>query len=312
LSELLYRICAALYLGGNAIISKVRGLGTVAELWTLGPNGIQPIPNREEFISGYLYTLGGKKQTLPAEDIIHLQFPDPATPYWGTSPLMAAARAVDTEQSAMTFQQVGLQNRAVTDGVLSYKMDLTKKQYEKYREQINEQMMGPSNARKMIITGHDADYKQLSLSPAEMDFIESRKFGREEICAAHQVPPPVVGIYENATLANIETARKIFWIDTVIPLLGQIRDALNVSLTPEFGEDIRINYDVLKVEALWPVFKERIEAARKLWEMGVPFNELNRRFELDFNDIHSGDMGFIPSTMVPADMFQADTLTDEE
>ena len=90
------------------------------------------------------------------------------------------------------------------------------------------------NAHTPWVLGAGANWQQMSLSPAEMDFINSRKFTREEICTIFQVPPPMIGIQDRMTYNNIETARKIFWMDTVTPLLEDIKDCFNLSLTPEF------------------------------------------------------------------------------
>lgn len=314
ISELMYRWTLGLLLGGNAIIHKTRGLGDrVAELWSIGPNGVKPIPDKEEFISTYEVTDGdGKKTIYAADDIIHDQMPDPESQYWGMAPIMAGAKAIDIEREAQKYQRSGLSNRAVVDGLLTLEGIKDRKKFEQARDTIAEQNQGAGNARNLMILGNNARYTQLALSPAEMDFIDSRKMSREEICALMKTPPPVVGIYENATLANIETARKIFWVDSVIPLLSQIEDALNIHLAPEFGDDLRAAYDVSQVEALWPIFKEKIEAAERLFKMGVPFDEINRRLELKFGRLPHGKQGFIPGNMVPASVGLVDDLNDVE
>jgi hypothetical protein len=43
-----------------------------------------------------------------------------------------------------------------------------------------------------------------------------------------------------------------------------------------------------------------LAAARAGFDMGVPFNELNRVLDLGFKPLPWGDKGFIPTTMQPA------------
>ncbi len=43
-----------------------------------------------------------------------------------------------------------------------------------------------------------------------------------------------------------------------------------------------------------------VDAATKLWSMGVPFNEINQRLELGFDDIEGGDTGYLGSGLLPS------------
>ena len=300
--DLIERMTAHLYLSGNALWTKIRARGAVVELWPIGPDGIKPVPSQKKFIERYEYEKDGVKHSIKPEDIIHVMFIDPANPYWGMSPLQAGARIVDTDVEAVTWNKVALQNRAITDGVFSFKEPLTREQWEEARRQVREQHQGADNARTPWVLGGDATWHQMSLSPAEMDFIESRKMTREEICAIFQVPPPMVGIYDHATLANIETARKIFWLDTVIPFLEDLQSAFNLALTPEFGDDLMLEFDVSNVEAIQENYHDKIETAKTLWAMGVPFNQINQQLELGFDDIPGGDIGYLPMSLLPAGM----------
>lgn len=296
--DIFERLVSHLYLGGNTILSKVRANNIVAELWPLSPDLISPVPTQQEFISGYEYKKDGVTQFIEASEIIHVMFVDPSNPYWGVSPLQAVARVVDTDAELVNFQMISLQNRAITDGVFSFKQPLTKQQWEEAREQVREQHMGVNNIRTPWVLGGDASWQQMSLSPAELDFISSRNFTREEIASVFNVPPPMIGLYDNATLSNIETARKIFWLDTMIPLLEDLKSSFNISLTPEFGEGLVLSYDVSNVQALQENFTEKVNTAKNLWSMGIPFNMVNQRLELGFDEIEGGEIGYVPHNLI--------------
>jgi HK97 family phage portal protein len=291
-----------LYLGGNSVFSKVRGGGTVTEIWQLPPDAIKVYPDKRNFISHYEYNKEGVRRRLEQADIIHNRFNDPSNPYWGISPLQAGARLVDSDIEAVKFQKVSLQNRAITDGIFSFEHPLTKQQWEEARTMVREQHQGMENARTPWVLGAGAQWTQMSLSPVEMDFLNSRKFNREEICSIFQVPPPIVGIMDTATYNNIETARKIFWQDTIIPLLEDIKDSFNLALTPEFGTGIELSYDVSNVQALQISNQEKITNAKSLFSMGVPFNMINQKLELGFDEIEGGDLGYLPSGLMPSNV----------
>lgn len=291
-----------LYLGGNAVFTKVRGGGVVAELWQLPPDAIKVIPSKVDFIDRYEYEQDGVRQSFAPSDIMHNKFNDPSNPYWGLAPLQAGAKAVDSDVEAVRFQKLSLQNRAITDGVFTFEHPLTTDQWKEARAMVRDQHQGIDNARTPWVLGAGAKWEQMSLSPLEMDFLNSRKFTREEICSIFQVPPPMIGILENSTYNNIETARKIFWVDTLIPLLEDIKDCFNQCLTPEFGKGFEISYDISNVDALQTNIKDKIDTAKSLFGMGVPFNMINQKLELGFDDIEGGDMGYLPSGLMPTDL----------
>ena len=302
--DLLEGMVQHLYLGGNAIFTKVRAGGTVAELWQLPPDAIKVIPSQKDFIDHYFYELDGVRQRFEQKDIIHNKFNDPANPYWGMAPLLAGARTVDTDVEAVRFQKVSLQNRAISDGIFTFENHLTKDQWEEARLMVREQHQGIDNARTPWILGAGAKWQQMSLSPVELDFLNSRKFSREEICSIFNVPPPMIGILENSTYNNIETARKIFWQDCIVPLLEDIKSCFNLSLAPEFGQGIELSFDLSNVEALQTSNAEKMTTAQTLFGMGVPFNEINQRLELGFDPIDGGDVGYLAANLMPANILE--------
>jgi HK97 family phage portal protein len=300
--DMMERLTAHLHLGGNGLWSKIIARKTVAELWPIDPSGIKPIPSRAKFITAYRYEKDGVviKEWKP-EEIIHLSFTDPGNPYWGMSPLTAAARTIDTDVEAVRWNKVALQNRAIGDGVFSFPQPLTREQWEQAREQVRQQYEGVDNARQPWVLGSGASYNRMSLTPVEMDWLASRKDMRVEICAALNVHPPIVGIYDDATLANIATARRMHWEDTIIPILEDLEGCLNRSLVPHFRprDRLRLAFDTSQVRALQRNLKELIETGKKMQKMGIPLNQIIQRLELQLDPVAGGDVGYIPATMVP-------------
>lgn len=287
-------------LSGNSFISKVRaGQGNLPrELWVLMPNQIRVEPDTIRLVKEYIYNGYGQKK-IPPEDMIQFLYPDPANLYFGMAPLMSVAQAVDIDTEAERFQKASLQNRGLSDIHFEVPPDATAEQVAQMREIYNTAQSGSANARRALFSSAKAT--PLNTSAAEMDFINSRKFVRDEICSAYGVPPPMVGNYESATLANIETARQIFWRDTIIPLLDELETKLNLSLAVDFGSEWRIKYDTSNVDALQENYTEKVSDAQKLWAMGVSFNEINSKLKLGFDDVDGGEVGYLPSGLLPTD-----------
>jgi len=233
----------------------------------------------------------------------------PGSVYYGLSPLQAAAQSVDVDQEAANFQKVTLQNHGMPPGVFEGPADLTQSQYEQGIKWIDEQS-GAERSRKPWILG-GFKYQSMAQTPHELDFLASRAVTRVEICSAYGVPPPMIGIYEGGGGLNaeiIKTARRVFWMEGLIPVLREIEGQLNRQLAYEFGPGVRITYDLANVEALEEDQGAKIDRARVLWGMGIPLAEINRVLELglDIDAIPGAEIGYLPSGLLPADFDAGD------
>ena len=278
-------------LTGNAYAKKVKGGGRTTELWPISPDRIAPIPAKEvdEWIKGY--TLDKSKNVaFEPDEIIHLKLFNPANPLVGISPLEAISKTVDVDNDQEDFNKAAMQNRGVIDGVLSFKREFTSQdQADAISEKLNEKYAGPKNARRMGIVGSEAKYTRTAMTPAEMDFIKSRKFNREQICIAFGMPVIYLGAMEGATFANFKESEIIFWVSTVIPLLDDMADAFNHSFIDELKPGQKIAYNISQVPAMRRALYDRANTGRVLFNMGVPFEQINRIFSFGVDEYEDWD-----------------------
>ena len=92
-------------LTGNAywlIINN--GLGKPAEIWPIPSDRIKIVPDKDKFISGYLYEYGMFKQFIQENMIIHFKMPNPKNMYYGMSPLMAAQAAYNINENMNAYE----------------------------------------------------------------------------------------------------------------------------------------------------------------------------------------------------------------
>jgi len=306
--DLVERLCWHLDTGGNALWTM--SFGTVlrgpvsrvpVEFWPHNPGALKPIPDRVKFISGYEYWRDGQRFVLPAEESVHWMFCDPANPYWGMSPLQAAARVVDTDVAAVAWNKMSFESRAIPDTVFTYDRPLTREEWENAREEIRKSYAG---GRLPWVVGNGATVEMLSWKPTEMDFVESRKMTREEILAAYKVPPTVAGVLENATLANADVYDKAFWKKSALPTLDNIKGVFNRVLVPFFGEreTLMIDYDTSGIAELREDMKSKAEVFQIFVQNGMPPNVVIEMLDMDVDPIDGGDIGYLPATMTPMEM----------
>lgn len=293
--DLFERLTYHLMLGGNALWHMVMVRGMPVELWPLPPDKVTPVPDATTWLKHYEYKIdaAGKPKLLDPREVIHFMLVDPDNLYWGMAPLQAGAKVVDTDVEAISWNKTAMQNRAVADGVFSFEHAMTAEQWAEARQQVREQHQGADNARTPWVLGAGATWHQMAMTPVEMDWLESRKFGMYEIHAIFGVDPLLTGAPDHSGRANKQEARKSFWTETVIPLLDDLKHQLNMCLVPFWDPGavkagaqprLRIVYDVSGVEALQDKFSDQVNNAYKLWNMGVPFADLNQRLGLGFRD----------------------------
>jgi len=313
--ELISLTVTQLDLSGNAFWHEVKlSSGRVQEVWPIAPWRVAITPSATGLTVGG-YTLTDSQQNIAADDMVHIRYTNPDGGWYGQSPLQAVGKAVDVDNAAAAWQKVSMQNRGVPDGI--FQADdphMTSEQFEQAENVVKEKYAQLGRARQPWIL-NQFKWVPMSLTPAEVDFIETRNLTRKEICAVYGVPEAMIIGMGDANRASAETVRRTFWLDTIIPLLDELAQTLTKDLAREFGTDIRLNYDVSSVPALQDNQAEKMEVAKALHSMGVPFNVINEKLELGFDDVEGGDVGYLPSSLLPTNIDFGEFLapkTDDE
>lgn len=298
--EIIYGASQNLDLSGNAFISEIRAgvRNQPQQLWLLPSQYIKIKPGRENLVEYFEYsyhTALGNKKIMPA-DMVQLKLPNPNDPYFGMPPLMAAGRATDIDRESGIWQKVSLENRGAADINIKLPDDATREQVASIREQYEKMQTGAKNARRALMT--NADIQQLGMNAVELDFVESRKSVWTEITAAFGLSLSDLGMTENVNLSNAQEMNKALWQNTIIPLVELVERQLNHQLAVEFP-GYKIKADLSNIEALQESQDTKLANAEKLFRMGVPFNELNKMYELGFDETASGETGYIPTGLIP-------------
>jgi HK97 family phage portal protein len=95
---------------------------------------------------------------------------------------------------------------------------------------------GAANAGRPLLLEGGLDWKSLSLSPRDMDFVQAKHAAGREIALAFGVPPMLLGIPGDNTYSNYQEANRALYRQTVLPLARRLFDALAAWLAPAFGE----------------------------------------------------------------------------
>jgi HK97 family phage portal protein len=289
--EFLETFFGYLYLSGNSYLEMV-GPGssehegsTPRELYALRPDRMRVLPHPVNLIAGYEYRVRGQTFRLPRDQVLHLKLFHPEDDWYGLSPIQVAALAVDKINAGDKWNSALLQNSAVPSGALVSKERLTDDQFNRLKTEMREQIQGVQNAREPLLLEQDLDWKELGISPKDMDWIEGLKFSALQIAQVYNVPPELIGL-QSATYQNRREGRKALYTEVVCPALNRLRDAFNNWLTPRFGKDLFLDYDKDGIEAL-------SEDQESLWKRAndshfLTINE--KRHLVGFEQLPGGDV----------------------
>ncbi|HXD46587.1 MAG TPA: phage portal protein [Pseudolabrys sp.] len=252
-------VASHLLLAGNAYIEAVALPGdTVREFYALRPDRMKVVPGPDGWPLAYEYTVGGNTvrfdQAAPQPPILQLSLFNPLDDYYGLSPLEAAASAVDLHNAAARWNKALLDNAARPSGALVYEGEggatLSEPQFERLKAELERQYQGTANAGRPLVLEGGLDWKQMSLTPKDMDFLEAKHAAAREIALAFGVPPMLLAIPGDNTYSNYQEANRVFRRQTVLPLAGRIATALTQWLAPSFGADLVLAADTDRIEAL--------------------------------------------------------------
>jgi HK97 family phage portal protein len=260
-TDLKTALAAHLLIAGNAYLDGAQAVqtgerrGRPVYLWPLRPDKVTVKAGTwREPVSGYRYD-EGKPVEFDVDQVMHLKLFNPLDSFYGMGPIEAAARGIDQHNAASAWNTGLLQNGAAPPWVMAIKGSVKPEERENFKEQIQDRLAGPENARKPVVTstGSDGglDVTKLGFNPLEMDFLEGKKMSAYEIAAAFNVPAQLVGIPGAQTYANYEQARKALYTEGVLPLADMICAGLTRWLLPKFGAtDLYLYYDKGQIDAL--------------------------------------------------------------
>jgi HK97 family phage portal protein len=218
-------------------------LGTPAEIWLAHSQHMKVVPDRREYIRGYVYSRGGEEVFFRREEIIHLRYPNPRDPHYGRGPLQAAADAVDAHEFMKRAEWNGFRNGIYPSLAIESDQELSDETIERLRVMFEQKYGSPERAGRPLVLERGLKARPISLSPREMDFLRSGRATRDEILAIFRVPAAVIGLSEDVNRSVAEAMDLIFAKYCIAPKLRLIEDQLNQDLLPRFDRRLFCRFE---------------------------------------------------------------------
>ena len=122
----------------------------------------------------------------------------------GISPIEYAARAAGLGLEYERFSQEFFKNGAFPSVAIEMPNAMTDIAFNRLKEEVDKKHSGTQNAGKPWIIEDGGKMTTLSVNAADSQFIENRKFQKEEIASIYRVPMHLIQSLDRSTNNNIE------------------------------------------------------------------------------------------------------------
>jgi len=208
---------------GNGYLEKVQNrLGTPARLCP----ALALHMRRMKEVGQYLWLKNWTEEhEFPRDSIFHLLEPDPNQEVYGVPEYLAAMNSAWLNESATLFRRKYYENGSHA-GFILYMSDeaLEQSEVDMIRTELKKSK-GVGNFKNLMVYAPGGKKDGMQVIPisevtARDEFFNIKNVTRDDVLAAHRVPPPLMGIVPNNTggFGSIEAASKVFVLNELTPL----------------------------------------------------------------------------------------------
>lgn len=219
-------------------------------------------------------TYGGGTQVLkfPLGSTVQHRRYNHTDPQRGLSPLDAAMRAISVGFQAERYQE-GVMRAGGPGAYVKFKDPMDPADERRVQEEANENLRDPDVLGGVKVLSGDVEVIPNPATPKDMLPAETLAYSRNVVCSSLGVPPPVIGVFDDATYNNITEAYRQFWSNVQSWLESwatKINEFLLSRLTDSKLAACRISFDLSGVQALQKDNTAKFKLAAEVATSGVP------------------------------------------
>jgi HK97 family phage portal protein len=294
------------YVGECDIVNTERdNIASLPEWLVPGPpQYFTPKPTNAMVPVYWEYRYPGKQaKNLQTWELIRPRLVNPNDLRRGLSPLDPAQITLNMDWQSRLYNEAFFENDATLGGFFLAERPMKENKRKDWIKGFHKEHAGSVNAFKWSLLEGIKEVHPLTATPKDVQFSKLSAMSKEEIAMIFRVP---LLLLSRPNTSNYGTARqevKSFWSSTIIPIIRHLEDIFWAELF-QYVEDGRYwgAFDLSKVDALQEDFQSKLDQAKTLFDMRVPFNTVNERLQLGFEAIPGGDTALVPMNMIPVEM----------
>jgi HK97 family phage portal protein len=207
------------------------------------------------------YRFMGQPNELMSEDmVVPFRSYNPETAMRGISRLEPLRSTLLNEDASRRATAAWWKNMGRPSGVMNIEGKLNPEAKQRLREDLAMMYSGAENAGKIAVAENGNTIVPFQLSSEEMQYIDSRKLNREEVCAVYDISPIAVHILDHATFANVTEGLVSVYRDSICPRLEFHESVFNYYVGSEFNGQQEAKFDTRQVLRGDPVQRAQMHA----------------------------------------------------
>lgn len=272
----------------------------VKALWPLPPANVFPQRSRrtgELFYDTVLFD--GTLRRFRAYEMVHI----PGLGFdgiSGRSPIRQFAETMGLNIAVKKYGNKFFTNGARPSGVLEHPGTLSEQAQKRIEKKFEQRYSGVENSGKTILLEEGMKYQQIGVPPEEAQFLESRKYGVNEIARIFGVPPHMIADLEHATFSNIESQDINFAKHSIVPeCVNWEQELMRKLLNDKERERYEIEFNM---EGL---VRGDLQSRYQAYAIGIQWGFLapnDIRAKENMGKLDSGNNTYTPLNMISSDM----------
>jgi phage portal protein BeeE len=231
-------------------------------LWPVRPDRLQPVPDRDKYLAGWIYTAPDGRERIPLlpTEVIFNSYPDPEDTYGGSGPIRSVLTDIQAASMAAEWNRNFFSNSAEPGGVIQLDGKLEDEEFNELVDRWRDSHRGVARAHRIAVLENGATWIPNQHSMRDMDFANLRGTSRDIIREAVGVGKTMTGVSDDVNRANAQTSQEVFASWTVDPRLRRWRNVLNTQFLRLFGATATGN----EWDYVYPMPQNREEDALEL------------------------------------------------
>jgi HK97 family phage portal protein len=282
-NELWQYVVTSVCLHGNAYVYVTRtAKGRAVELLPIPATSVSIHIANQNTVT-YVVTVGEKPNTreikMTSRELLHFKSLT-LDGYTGISPISYNNAIVGGSRAAMDYANNIYTNGATPRGVLEVEGTLSDDAFTNLKDSWQGAHGGSNNGNRVALLESGVKFKPITMSPHDVQLLESRKYSRSEIAGIFRVPGHMINDLDKATYSNIAHQGAEFYRYSLSPWLTMIEQRLNMTMA---GPNQCFKFDVS--ELIRGDVEAEVSAYSKLLEIGVLSpNEVRAKFGMNPRD----------------------------
>ena len=254
-------------------------MGEPREIWWLKSSRMRPVPDKDNYLAGFIYeSAHGEPIGFDADEIVWQRYPNPIDEFAPLSPLAAARLSADTAHAMQKANKNLFDQGLMAGGLIvpeTDKVTFSPEQATELEQLLDRRFKGVDKAHRWSVLRFEAQMKSLSVTPKDAEFANGMNMSLRQSCNAYGVPAPLLNEMSASTLTNVREYQRQLWEHALVPDADFAAAEIEEQLLPMFGKRSgrmtvdHCAWDYSRVPALQESASEAWGRERQMIEVGA-------------------------------------------